>query len=113
MLHLQNGGFLARMPALRAVAHDRRGQAMIDPFEDTAPSGNDLTDYDRSHIKLYMRLLDAATDGADWREAVQILFGIDPAHEPDRARHVHDGHLARARWMTHTGYKHLLRLTRD
>ncbi|MFC0499940.1 DUF2285 domain-containing protein [Asaia krungthepensis] len=86
---------------------------MIDAFEDTAPSGDDLTDYDRSHIKLYMRLLDAATDGADWREAVEILFGIDPTREPERARHVHDSHLARARWMTHTGYKHLLRLPRD
>jgi hypothetical protein len=23
-------------------------------------------------------LLDSARDGADWREAVQILFGLDP-----------------------------------
>lgn len=86
---------------------------MIDPFVDTAPSGEMLTDYDRAHIKLYMRLLDAATDGADWKEAVEILFGIDPQSEPQRARHVHDSHLARARWMTHTGYKHLLGLPRD
>lgn len=94
---------------------DRRGRwgkTMIDPFLDTAPSVEHLTDYDRAHIKLYMRLLDAATDGADWREAVEILFGIDPLREPDRARHVHDSHLARARWMTHTGYKHLLRQPR-
>lgn len=89
-----------------------RGDVMIDPFEDMAPSVEHLTDYDRAHIKLYMRLLDAAADGADWREAVEILFGIDPALEPERARHVHDSHLARARWMTHTGYKHLLRESR-
>jgi hypothetical protein len=38
-----------------------------------------------------------------------VLFGIDPDREPGRARHVHDSHLARARWMTHTGYRHLLR----
>ncbi|SDD07013.1 Uncharacterized conserved protein [Bradyrhizobium brasilense] len=82
---------------------------MIDPFEDTAPSGVELTAYDRVHVKLYMRLLDAAGDGADWREAVQVLFGIDPECEPERARHVHDSHLARARWMTHSGYRHLLR----
>lgn len=81
---------------------------MIDPFEDTAPSGNELTAYDRAHVKLYMRLLDATADGADWREVVQVLFGIAPDAEPDRAKHVHDTHLARAQWMTHTGYRHLL-----
>ncbi|PZP43915.1 MAG: DUF2285 domain-containing protein [Agrobacterium fabrum] len=82
---------------------------MIEPFDDTAPSDAELTAYDRAHMKLYMRLLDADADGADWSEAVQILFGIDPALEPDRAKHVHDSHLTRARWMTHTGYRHLLR----
>ncbi len=81
---------------------------MTEVFDDTAPNCDRLTDYDRAHIKLYMRLLDAASDGADWREAVAILFGIDPKLDPDRARHVHDSHLARARWMTHTGYRYLL-----
>ncbi|RRH95420.1 DUF2285 domain-containing protein [Mesorhizobium tamadayense] len=84
---------------------------MIEPFDDTAPTGDGLTDYDRSHVKLYMRLFDADADGADWHEVVKVLFGIDPAMEPQRARHVHDTHLARARWMTRTGYRHLLRQT--
>lgn len=82
---------------------------MIDPFEDVAPSGDGLTAYDRAHVKLYMRLLDATADGADWREAVQVIFGIDPEAEPDRAKRVHDTHLARAEWMTHSGYRQLLR----
>lgn len=82
---------------------------MIEPFADIAPSGQDLTGYDRSHLKLYMRLLDAAAAGAPWEEAVQVLFGLDPAREPERCRRIHDSHLARARWMTHTGYRHLLR----
>ena len=81
---------------------------MIEPFEDSAPVEQYLTEYDRTHIKLYMRLLDAEADGADWREAVEILFGIDPALEPEWARQVHDSHLRRAHWMTHTGYRHLL-----
>ncbi|WP_438273848.1 DNA -binding domain-containing protein [Nitrobacter sp.] len=81
---------------------------MIEPFEDIAPSCQNLTKYDRKHVKLYVRLLDADVDGADWREAVEVLFGIDPASEPDRARRVHDSHLQRARWMTHTGYRQLL-----
>ena len=82
---------------------------MITAFDDIAPSGQELTDYDRSHVKLYMRLLDAAADGAHWEEAVQVLFGLDPASEPERCQRIHDSHLARARWMTHTGYQHLLR----
>nr|WP_285295637.1 DUF2285 domain-containing protein [Aureimonas altamirensis] len=82
---------------------------MADPFEDKPPFSQELTDYDRAHIKLYMRLLDATADGADWREAVEILFGIDPRREPERARRVHDHHLQRARWMTQTGYRLLLR----
>ena len=53
-------------------------------------------------------VLDAAADGADWREAVAVIFGIDPAAEPERARRVHDSHLARARWMTEHGYRQLL-----
>lgn len=50
----------------------------------------------------------ADDEGADWREVVQVLFGLDPEREPDRAKIVHDSHLARARWMTQTGYRHLL-----
>jgi hypothetical protein len=82
---------------------------MIEPFDESAPTGEELTDYDRSHVKLYMRLFDADADGADWREVVQILFGIDPKEDPQRARSVHDSHLKRARWMTRTGYLLLLR----
>ena len=81
---------------------------MIEPFEDVAPFGHHLTEYDRKHVKLYARLLDAEADGADWREGVEVLFGIDPAREPDRARRVHDSHLRRARWMTQSGYRQLL-----
>lgn len=77
-------------------------------FLDEPPESFVLTDYDREHMKLYMRLLDAATDGADWREAVAVIFEIDPEADPERARRVHDSHLARARWMAEHGYRHLL-----
>lgn len=77
------------------------------PFRDEAPDGDLLTDYDRAHVKLYCRLLDAEADGADWQEAVEVLFGIDPSTESERARRVHDTHLARARWMSEHGYKPL------
>ncbi|MFG1228604.1 DNA -binding domain-containing protein [Xanthobacter wiegelii] len=78
-------------------------------FLDEPPESSTLTDYDRTHMTLYLRLLDAATDGADWREVVAVLFGLDPAREPERARQVHDSHLARARWMTTDGYRLLVR----
>lgn len=77
-------------------------------FLDEPPESSVLTDYDREHTKLYMRVLDTAADGADWREAVVVIFGVDPADEPERARRVHDSHLARARWMTERGYRQLL-----
>lgn len=78
-------------------------------FQDRPPESIALTTYDRAHMKLYMRLLDAESDGADWKEAVTILFGIDPECEPERARRIHDAHLARARWMTEHGYRQLVR----
>ncbi len=81
---------------------------MAKAFDDRAPSDQKLTAYDRTHIKLYIRLLDATADGADWQEIVTILFGIDPTQEHDRARAVHDSHLARARWLAESGYRDLL-----
>ena len=86
---------------------------MIEPYDDAAPTGDDLTAYDQAHLKLYARLLDADSDGADWREFVRIVFGIEPAREPRRAATVHQGHLARARWMARKGYLLLLRGSPD
>ncbi|OCC05532.1 DUF2285 domain-containing protein [Labrys sp. WJW] len=81
-------------------------------FQDEPPTGPRLTAYDRSHMSLYLRLLDAAKDGADWREAVRVLFGLDPDEDPGRCRRIHDSHLARAHWMTEQGYRELARESR-
>ena len=81
----------------------------VPPFEDRPPESQKLTAYDERHLVTYLRLLDAADEGADWREIVAIIFGLDPEREPERARTVHDSHLARARWMTEFGYRDLLR----
>jgi hypothetical protein len=61
----------------------------IDAFEIRPPDGDKLTDYDERHLSTYLRLLDAADEGADWREAVRIIFGLDPIGEPQRARIVY------------------------
>ena len=79
------------------------------PVQATAPTSPVLTDYDRRHLKTYLRLLDAAADGADWREAAALVLGLDIAAGEDQARATHDSHLARARWMTEHGYRDLLR----
>lgn len=78
-------------------------------FVDEPPQSTALTDYDREHLVLYLRLLDAAEEGAEWTEVVQVLFGLDPNRDGERARRVHDSHLSRARWMTRHGYDDLLR----
>ncbi|QMW21634.1 DNA -binding domain-containing protein [Sandaracinobacteroides saxicola] len=77
-------------------------------FDDIAPEVPIITPYDEAHLTDYLRLLDADADGADWREAIAIIFGIDPAREPERAEQMYASHLARARWMTEVGYAHLL-----
>lgn len=79
------------------------------PISDTAPSGGVLTGYDELHLVTYLRLLDAEAEGADWREVARIVLHIDPAQEPERAHRAWTSHLARARWMTESGYRHLLR----
>ena len=80
----------------------------IPKFLDEPPSSQTLTAYDREHMALYLRLLDAAHDGACWKEVVQILFDLDPERDPVRCRHIHDTHLARARWMSEQGYRQLV-----
>jgi hypothetical protein len=77
-------------------------------FLDHPPAGPALTAYDQAHLKLYVRLLDAESEKADWREVVEVLFGLDPAAEPSRALHVYTSHLERAKWMTTSGFCELL-----
>jgi len=76
---------------------------------DLAPSGSDLTEYDEEHTITYWRLLDANTEGADWREVSRIVLSIDPDREPERARQAFESHLERALWMANSGYRQVLR----
>jgi len=78
------------------------------PVADAAPTSRVLTGYDEQHLITYLRLLDAESKGADWRDVARIVLHIDPSREPDRAKEIWTSHLARARWMTENGYRHLL-----
>jgi hypothetical protein len=76
---------------------------------DIAPTERALTPYDEEHAITYMRMLDADAEGADWREVARIVLHLDPDQNMDRARRTFESHLARAKWMSSEGYKHLLR----
>jgi hypothetical protein len=75
---------------------------------DRAPSDDAITEYDRRHLVAYIRLLDAEAAGADWCEAAKIVLDLDPQADPEHARAAWESHLARARWMTTSGYAHLM-----
>lgn len=77
-------------------------------LNEAPPASTHLTDYDRQHLKTYARLLDAAAEGADWREVAQVVLGLNPNLEPERAQRIHAAHLDRARWMTQVGHRDLL-----
>lgn len=89
------------------VEREIRGMT-IPAFQDEPPQTLRVNSYDERHFATYLRLLDAAAEEADWREVVSIIFGLDPVTEPERSKQVHDSHLARALWMSNTGYRHLL-----
>jgi len=76
---------------------------------DEAPNSAVLTSYDRDHLTVYVRLIDAEADGADWMEASLTVLQIDPIREPERARRAWESHLSRAKWMAENGYRQLLR----
>ena len=86
------------------------GQPTSDPpVADQAPTADVLTAYDQNHAVIYLRLLDAEAEGADWAEVARIVLHIDPAREPERAHRAWETHLERAKWMTRQGFQHLLR----
>ena len=78
------------------------------PVADAAPWSDALTDYDLAHLVLYLRILDADRDGADWREVTRCVLGRDP--EAPGAHGCWTSHKARAEWMTTTGYRLLAAL---
>jgi hypothetical protein len=76
---------------------------------DSAPDEPFLTGYDMAHLVTYLRLLDADAEGAAWQEAARIVLSLDVETDLERANRVWASPLARAKWMTEQGYRHLLR----
>ncbi|RWK72846.1 MAG: DUF2285 domain-containing protein [Mesorhizobium sp.] len=88
----------------RSTATDRTQTSTL---LDEVPWSHRLTAYDRAHFTTYMRLLDASADEAPEEKMAQLILGIDPALEPERARKALRSHLDRANWMVTSGYKEL------
>lgn len=82
----------------------------LDPtVSESAPTELVLTAYDEEHLITYLRLLDADREGADWKEVTRIVLHINPEANPELGRRTFDSHLARAMWMSKSGYRHLLK----
>ena len=74
---------------------------------DEVPWSDGISEYDNRHVETYIRLLDADNEGLGKDEMARLILGIDPDSEPERAGKAVESHLARARWMTEVGYRHL------
>ena len=81
----------------------------IPDVHDTAPTADAITSYDRDHMITYLRTLDAHAEGIAWEDVARMVLHIGPEREPDRAKRAYESHLARAKWMTEKGYRHLSR----
>lgn len=63
-----------------------------------------MTDYDRTHILTYARLLDAERDGYEWIDAAMEVLDLDVVADPLRAKNCWQSHLDRARWFVAGGF---------
>lgn len=75
---------------------------------ETVPWAETVTDYDRAHAALYLRLLDACAKNTTILEMAEVIFGLDPLAEPARATQIVTSHMRRAEWMATQGYRHLM-----
>ena len=78
------------------------------PVADTAPNGPAITRYDQQHFTTYLRLLDAETAAADWKDVARAVLRLDPAADEARAKQAWQSHLDRAKWLSEHGYRDLL-----
>jgi Uncharacterized conserved protein (DUF2285) len=72
------------------------------------PEDDAITLYDRLHFTQYLQLLDAQAMGLAWTEAAVRILALDMT-DAAAARRSYCANLARARWMTSRGYRHLLK----
>ena len=69
-----------------------------------APQESTLTNYDRTHLLTYSRLLDAERDGYGWAEAAAEILDLDIVADRTRAEACWRSHLDRAHWLANGGF---------
>ncbi|TIM23804.1 MAG: DUF2285 domain-containing protein [Mesorhizobium sp.] len=74
---------------------------------DEVPWSDSITNYDRQHHTIYLRILDACADNVSVEEIADLILGINPILEPVRARKAVCSHIDRANWMVTEGCKQL------
>lgn len=67
---------------------------------------NQITDYDKEHFQFYLDLFDMKKTGKSWMEISEIVW---PSDRPDAYKKYLKEHYKRAKWMTLTGFKLLVR----
>ena len=90
------------------MSHTHSRPSRSAPFA-PPPDAPVLTEHDRAYSALYLRLLDADAAGIPWQTAARDILGLDPERDRIGARQGFDAFLNRAKWMTTTGYKLLLK----
>ncbi|NJL73614.1 MAG: hypothetical protein HC888_19885 [Candidatus Competibacteraceae bacterium] len=72
---------------------------------DQAPTCDAITDYDRAHLAVYTRLLDANRDGASPEDMARAILGLEIQNNNDQIQSILNSHLDRARWMSTRGFQ--------
>ena len=77
-------------------------------FLEYPPQDEEVTSYDRQHLDIYLLLLKAEEQGADWKVSYKKIFDDEPDNNLAQPHIIYQSHLKRARWMTTHGFKFLL-----
>ncbi len=74
----------------------------------TPLDSDQLTAFDRTHLVVYLRVLDAVADGVDWTVIARDVIDVDPSPNEAAAKRVFEAYRARAQWMARVGYRLLV-----
>lgn len=86
--------------AQRSLSSSRNVRTNLDANCPGTPNSEQLTAYDKAHLVIYLRLLDADAARADWQTTARLVLSLDPTADfRSRTAGVRRA-LARARWMT-------------
>lgn len=85
----------------------------VAPARSDLPKGDRITLYDHQHMVTYLSLLYAAGKGTRVEDMACEILRLAPDLDPIISRSIVEDHLARARWLAISGYKHLLESKTD